>query len=104
MLSTIKKVQIMLHLLIIEVDIPANAQMFFSGLLNLVTFNMIDLSEYIKRVLHLIEPIKTDANSNLENLGYNSIFFIINMGNLLIVIIGLVFLLMVSPLTKNIRH
>ena len=41
--TTIKKVSLMIHLLIINVNIPANAEVFFAGLLGFVTFNLIDI-------------------------------------------------------------
>jgi hypothetical protein len=51
--STIKKVSLMVHLLIINVNIPANATVFFSGLLGFVTFNLIDMEEPIRKTLNL---------------------------------------------------
>lgn len=44
---------IMVHLLIINVKIPANAQMFFAGLLTFVTFDIIELGPYIRKGLNL---------------------------------------------------
>jgi hypothetical protein len=43
----------MVHLLIINVNIPANATVFFSGLLGFVTFNLIDIEEPIRKSLNL---------------------------------------------------
>lgn len=51
--SAIRKMTIMVHLLIINVKIPANAQMFFAGLLSFVTFDIIELGPYIRKGLNL---------------------------------------------------
>jgi hypothetical protein len=51
--SAIRKMTIMVHLLIINVKIPANAQMFFAGLLSFVTFDIIELGPYIRKGLDL---------------------------------------------------
>jgi len=53
MLAAIKKMQIMIHLLLIEVEIPATCQIFFGSLLKLVTYELIDISPYIRKGLKL---------------------------------------------------
>ena len=50
-----RKLTIMVHLLIVNVKIPANAQYFFSGLLSFVTFNLFDLTPYIRNGLNLYD-------------------------------------------------
>jgi hypothetical protein len=45
----------MVHLLIVNVRIPANAQLFFGVLLEFVTFNLIDLEPYLRKTLNLYE-------------------------------------------------
>jgi hypothetical protein len=53
--SSIRKLTIMVHLLIVNVRIPANAQLFFGVLLEFVTFNLIDLEPYLRKTLNLYE-------------------------------------------------
>ena len=53
MLSAMKKMQIMIHMLLINVLIPPTAQIFFSSLLKLVTFELIDISSYLRKGLNL---------------------------------------------------
>ena len=43
----------MIHLLLINVMIPANAQIFFSGLLGFVTFGLIDFEATFRKIFHL---------------------------------------------------
>jgi hypothetical protein len=57
-----RKLTIMVHLLIINVKIPANAQYFFSGLLSFVTFNLIDLTPYIRNGLNLFDDELLNQN------------------------------------------
>jgi hypothetical protein len=45
----------MIHLLLIEVEIPPTCQIFFSALLKLVTYELIDISPYITRGLDLFD-------------------------------------------------
>jgi len=50
-----RKLTIMVHLLITNVRIPANAQYFFAGLLEFVTFDLIDLAPHIRKGLNLYD-------------------------------------------------
>jgi hypothetical protein len=43
----------MVHLLIVNVNIPANAQIYFNGLLSFVTFSLYDIEEPIRKGLNL---------------------------------------------------
>ena len=83
--SAMAKMQIMVHLLIVNVKIPANATIYFNGLLSLVTFNIIDLTPSIRKALSIPKNNEVKINDNFTALGYNSSHFIINMGNLVIV-------------------
>ena len=80
--AAINKLQIMVHLLVINVQIPANAQIYFSVLLQLVTFNFIDTEDTMREMFGLFD--EEELNPNFYYLGYHSMFFLINIGNLLI--------------------
>lgn len=92
-----RKLTIMVHLLIMNVEIPANAQYFFASLLSFVTFDLIDLSPHIRKIFDLYDD--EISNENLSNLGYSSNYFIINIGSLLIVMAYLIFLLILYACT-----
>jgi hypothetical protein len=62
MLSAMKKMQIMIHLLLIDVEIPPSCQIFFSALLKLVTYELIDISPYITRGLNLFDDSSFSQN------------------------------------------
>jgi succinate dehydrogenase/fumarate reductase cytochrome b subunit len=88
MLSAMKKMQIMIHLLLIEVEIPATCQIFFGSLLKLVTYELIDISQYIKNGLKLHDDV--GFSENFEQLGYQSSYSIVLLGNLYIALIALI--------------
>jgi hypothetical protein len=53
--SSIKKLQIMVHLLLTKVRIPANAVVYFAGLLNFVTYDLINTEPLLRKWLKLVE-------------------------------------------------
>lgn len=53
MLAAMNKMQIMIHLLLINVQIPPACQIFFSSLLSLVTYEVFDISPHVKKALQL---------------------------------------------------
>jgi magnesium-transporting ATPase (P-type) len=92
----------MVHLLIVNVRIPANAQAFFAGLLSFVTFDIIELGPYIRAGLKLEET--DDLTENFQNLGYQSNFFAINIGTQGMIICVLVFLLIFHVTTSGVKN
>lgn len=99
MLSAMKKMQIMIHLLLIDVQIPPACQIFFSSLLNLVTYELIDISPYLRKGLKLEED--SGFTDNFEELGYSSEYSIILLGNLYIALLMIILGLILLPLTKS---
>ncbi len=85
--AVMTKLQIMLHLLIVNVQIPPQTLIFFKGLLGMVTFQLIDLSPYVTRLFRLEDHASELVNYNLEYLGYSSTYFVINMGNIILMLL-----------------
>jgi len=82
----IRKLTIMVHLLLVDVKIPANAQFFFKGLLKFVKFDVLDfVNPYLRHGLNLAETVELD--NNFVQLGYESSYFILNMSTLFLVMI-----------------
>lgn len=82
MLSSIKNLQVIVHLTLVNVIIPANATIFFSMIFQIIAFDPIDIEEYVVDFFELdgdAEP--NDISPNFEQLGYESSFFMINMGS-----------------------
>ena len=61
---------------------PANAQMFFSQINKIASFDIIDIDPFINKVLNLNET--EPVNANFEAIGFQSIYFLNNMGSLII--------------------
>jgi len=102
MFAFMKKSQIMVHLLIINVTIPGVAQVFFSGLLGFLQYNIIDLSPKVRYVFGL--HIDDSVNDNFFNLGYSSTYFVVNMGNLYLLMVYIGFKLCFTRATRNAKH
>ena len=102
MLAAMKKMQLMIHMLLINVEIPPTCQIFFSSLLKLVTYELIDISSYIREGLNLQED--AGFSSNFEQMGYQSKYSIILLGNLYIALILVVLGLLLLTTTKRLKR
>ena len=69
--------------------------MFFNSLLSLVTYNIVDLSPFLKRWLKLDDDVPMADNFDL--LGYNSHFVILNMSNFFLGFVVILLLLAMIP-------
>jgi|688.fasta_scaffold915007_1 hypothetical protein len=55
MLSSMKKMQIMVHLLLMDITIPTQVSNFFNSFLELLTYNIINLEPMTRKLLKLYE-------------------------------------------------
>lgn len=80
MLDSIKKLQILNHLPLLNISVAANALNFCSSFFALVNFELYDFGPITSRVLGL----KNDQafSQSFAEYGYGSRFFVINLGNL----------------------
>ncbi len=67
-----------------------------------MTFNLINIEDYLRKYLHLYDD--KIINSNFKSLGYNSSFFVINMGNMLPFLAYLILLLLLTVATQKIKN
>ena len=80
------------------VILPANAGMFFAEMMKIAAFEVFDTKPYLDSYLHL-DP--TDpVNANFEAVGLESIYFLHNLGTLLL---AFVFFLAVVVFAKLCR-
>ena len=70
MLSAMKKMQIMIHLLLMDISIPSNVSVFFNSFLQLVTYNLINFEPRTRKFLKLYDD--EAFSSGFEDLGYGS--------------------------------
>jgi hypothetical protein len=105
MFSVLNKLQIMLHMLIANVDVPAHTMLFMRGLLSLVTFQVYKFDDIIIKMFGLSKD-KELVIDHLHYLGYTSMYFVVNMGNvltLLMFFLALVIFNLISRWCKNPR-
>ena len=64
--------------MLVKVNQPATALVFFSGLMDLVNFQLIDTSNFYNKLLHLDpDSVGNNAYSNqFEEMGYGSLYII----------------------------
>ena len=60
MLSSIKNLQVIVHLVLFKVIEPANSEIFFAALFNMIAFDPIDVTEQINTVFVLSEAKEID--------------------------------------------
>ena len=70
MLSAMKKMKIMIHLLLMDISIPSNVSVFFNSFLQLVTYNLINLEPRTRKFLKLYDD--EAFSQGFEDLGYGS--------------------------------
>ena len=58
MLESIKNVQVIVHFLLLNVTVPANAAIIFGAIAEMVTFDPVNISEYIPQA-KAIDPTIT---------------------------------------------
>jgi len=83
--STIKKMQILVHMALVNVSLPANASMFFAYLLQIVAFDVVPTDNAYDTIFSFEEskPVTT----NFELMGYESVYAIRNLGSMFLIFI-----------------
>jgi len=90
---------------LLNVTLPANAAVFFRGLMTFAAFDIIDTSPYLNYLLALnpSEPV----NNNFEALGFESIFLLHNVGSLIFAFLfyplAIVTMLLLKKMTSSER-
>ena len=86
MLGSIKNLQIIVHLVLMGVIVPANAEIFFGALFDMIAFDPIDVTWIINPMFSLSD-IEQGLDEEFEALGYQSAYFLTNLGSLFLVVI-----------------
>ena len=64
MLSSIKNLQVIIHLTLFNVIIPANASIFFAIIFKIIAFDPIKTSEYIMDIFEIEDTEASDLSHN----------------------------------------
>ena len=78
MLGSVKNLQLIVHLTLMHVLVPANAQILLSAIFEWVTFDLFDTSSLTGSYY---SPSEVEVSDSLEQLGYESAFCLINLGS-----------------------
>ena len=76
----------MILLPLLDAQMPANTGGFFNQIMGIAAFDLFDIKDYIDIVLDLkpTDPV----SAKLETLGFESLYFLHNLGTFTCVIIG----------------
>ena len=102
LLGSIETLQIILHICLTDVTVPANAQVVFMEIFKIVSYDPIDIQDQVESIFGLDPALQIEMEGNFVHLGYESSYMISNMGSLVIVntfqvcYIMLMFLLLIS--------
>ena len=95
LLGKIKNLQVIVHLTLMQVLMPANSQVFMSVIFKLVTYDMFDASPLTDT---FYSPTDTEVDASLVQLGYESAYCLINLGSCLYLIIGQILIVIFEAL------
>lgn len=85
MFAHINKLQLIIHLVVINVLIPPHTMIYFKGLFGFITFQIFDFRPMLNKIFALKEDTKI-ISRNLYFLGYESTYFISNLSDIFILL------------------
>jgi len=95
LLESVKKIEIMMHMSLMSLAMPGNASIFFSYLFKIFGFDLIPTDGLYDSIFGFEES--RPVSLNFELIGYESVYFIRNMGSaFLIIILALIVLLLLA--------
>lgn len=77
-LNSFRHTQIIVHLMLIAVNLPAPTLIFFGGMMNLVNFQLIEFSNTYNKIFHLDpESIGNNPlNNQFDMMGYGDLYLV----------------------------
>jgi hypothetical protein len=83
-LDSIKQLQIIVHVLLINVAYPATATVFFGMLMQVLTFQFADFTDFYNHKLNLDPDSEGNQplNDHFDLMGYSSLYLIQNFGTM----------------------
>ena len=95
-LQTLSILQLILHNNLLQVMLPFNAEFFLGFLLSIVSFDLVDTNRF------WVESFKLEKvgawKENFNKLGYQSLYFSVNMGSILLFILTWPFIVIIAAL------
>ena len=83
-LDSVEQIRTIVHVLLINVAYPATATVFFGMLMQVLTFQIYDFSDFYNRVLSLDPDSEGNEplNGHFDLMGYSSLYLVQNFGTL----------------------
>lgn len=95
--------QLIVFMPLFDVLMPANAQTFFNEIFKIAAFDIVEIEPYVNFMLNLNET--GPFNENFDKLGFQSLFFLNNLGPLgigfLIYFLACLFLVVLDVFSKS---
>jgi len=86
----VNTLQLVIHMNMLSVMMPANVQFFFSFIVNIVNFKIIPTKDIINKIVGAKDKLKeSDVSPEFQQTGYESTNLMQNLGLLLLAFIGL---------------
>ena len=85
MLGSFRILQLINHLVLFDVVVPSNAQIFYGSLADILAFDPIEVAESMFEFFHFDETGFESMSDNFMQLGYESPYVLKNFGCLLII-------------------
>ena len=95
LLEAVKNLQVIVHLTLMKVFMPANAQIIMTAIFGFLTFDMFDTEAL---TAGFYSPEDVEVNDSLVQLGYETAYCLINLGSCLYLILGQIFIVILEAL------
>jgi len=96
--------QIVVHMSLVNISMPGNASVFFGYLLQIVAFDMVPTDDPYDAIFGF--ETSKPVSLNFELIGYESVYFIRNMGSMFLLILLTTFVVILYAATscsKNVK-
>ena len=68
-----------------NVTIPPNAQVFFGYIFDVIAFDPIDIQDSVEQFFNLKQGDEFELDDNFVQLGYESSYFVSNLGSMILI-------------------
>lgn len=93
MWSMMNTLQILVHMSLLNVTYPSNAQMVCSAIVDIVNFKLIPTNKILAKFMTFSNSASSRMNPNMSGLGINSTNILQNLGMLFFCLIAIVILI-----------
>ena len=70
---------------LMNVTIPPNAQVFFGYIFDVIAFDPIDIQDSVEQFFNLKQGDEFELEENFVQLGYESSYFVSNLGSMILI-------------------